>query len=156
MTFSENKITHSNLIFPLLQLPEVEPAPSLIQNPTQQSFGRPQPSNHLSSRRSLGLRLHTEPTFIHEPAAISEPRHSTVAADTHHPSVLADRSVRLPATDQESVFRTSMVQPRSAQQANLSLHRSACFSADVLCQEDGVQPCSSGDALPQEHNNTLQ
>lgn len=70
-------------------------------NITQQPSGRPRPSHRLSSRRSLGLRLHTEPTFIHEAAAAAiaipeqppPPQQSSVT--NTHPSVLADRSVHL-------------------------------------------------------------
>lgn len=78
----------------------VKPASALDPGPTPQIFGRPRPSNLLSSRRSLGLRLNTEST-VSEPPQQQDP---TGAADTtrlssevsHHPSVLADGSVHLP------------------------------------------------------------
>ncbi|XP_073349429.1 mitotic checkpoint serine/threonine-protein kinase BUB1 [Pagrus major] len=162
------------------RLPFVEGATSLNPNPTQQSFGRPRPSNRLSSRRSLGLRLHTEPTFTHEAAATLErpqqqDENNTRVADTHtlssegfhHPSVLTDRSVHLPNpaptfTDQAFVVQTSMVQPRSVQpisfeQMNLSLHRPAYTSAvntDGFCRNNQVQLSSSENWCPPEHNNT--
>ncbi|XP_042358797.1 mitotic checkpoint serine/threonine-protein kinase BUB1 isoform X2 [Plectropomus leopardus] len=165
------------------RLPVMETATTLNPNPTQQSFGHPQPSNRLSSRRSLGLRLLTEPTFIQEAIAISEPpqqQHNSRAADTHaqssevslHPSVLADRSIRLPqsvptsaSADGEPVAQTSLVQPRSVEQpgsfeqVNLSLHSPACVSAvdnDVLCQDDGAQPGSSENCRPEERNTAQQ
>ncbi|XP_044025669.1 LOW QUALITY PROTEIN: mitotic checkpoint serine/threonine-protein kinase BUB1 [Siniperca chuatsi] len=155
------------------RLSVVETATSLNPNPTQQSFGRPRPSNRPSSRRSLGLRLHTEPTFIQDAAAaVPEPpqqQNNTRAADTNtlsseaslHPSVLADRSAHLPksattsmSTDRASVVQTSMVQPVSFEQMNLSLHRPASISAantDVLCQDDRVENCR-----PLEHTMTHQ
>ncbi|XP_037607527.1 mitotic checkpoint serine/threonine-protein kinase BUB1 isoform X1 [Sebastes umbrosus] len=145
------------------RLSAVETATSLFPNPTQHSFGRPRPSNRLSSRRSLGLRLHTEPAFIQETAAVPEPPqqhlNAGAAADTsplsskvsHHAPVLADRSVHLPQsapTSSASAVRTSMVQQLVGfEQMKLSLHRPAGISADVLRQDDGVQPSSA------ENNN---
>ncbi|XP_071324022.1 mitotic checkpoint serine/threonine-protein kinase BUB1 isoform X2 [Trachinotus anak] len=157
------------------RLPVVETAPSLNPNPTQQPLGRPRPSNRLSSRRSLGLRLHTEPTFIQEAAAVPEPPQQQnhirpVDTDTlsseasHHHPVLADRSVHLPE-DQVSVVQTSMVQPQSVQQPaifkqmNLSLHRPASVSAvntDVFCLEAAAQPSRWESCQPQEHSATPQ
>lgn len=158
-----------------LQLSVGEPATSLNSDPVQQSLGRPQPPNRLSSRRSLGLRLLTEPTFIQEAAAVvpapTQQHNLTGAADTqvsHHASVLADRSVRLPnsalaslSLEQTPVAPNPMLQPLSVQQpvsfepVNWSLHRPACFSAlntDVLCHEAPLKPSSSEDSWPQEHN----
>ncbi|KAE8286450.1 Mitotic checkpoint serine/threonine-protein kinase BUB1 [Larimichthys crocea] len=106
---------------------DTEAASALSTNPTQHSFGRPRPSNHLSSRRSLGLRLHAEPTFVHETA---EPTESL------QPSVLPDRSVHSPPP----------LQPESFEQMNASLHRPAftsAMSADVLHQDGRVQPVRS-------------
>nr|XP_033503878.1 mitotic checkpoint serine/threonine-protein kinase BUB1 isoform X1 [Epinephelus lanceolatus] len=161
-------------------LPAVEPATTLNPNPTQQSFGRPQPSNRLSSRRSLGLRLHTEPTFIQEAITVPQPpqlqqQHNTTAADTNtpspevslHPSILADRSIHLPqsaltsaSTDRAPIVQASMVQqPASFEQMNLSLHKPACISAvntDALCQDNGAQPGGSESCRPEEHNTTHQ
>ncbi|XP_051264964.1 mitotic checkpoint serine/threonine-protein kinase BUB1 isoform X2 [Dicentrarchus labrax] len=149
------------------RLPVAETATSLNPNPTQQSFGRPRPSNRPSNRRSLGLRLHTEPTFIHEAAAAPEPlqwQSETQSSEgTPSPSVLADRSVHCPAPAPTSapVAQTLTVQPRSVQQAvsfeqmNVSLHRPACVpaaDADVLCWDGRVQPSSSENCRPSEHN----
>ncbi|XP_030578299.1 mitotic checkpoint serine/threonine-protein kinase BUB1 isoform X2 [Archocentrus centrarchus] len=131
----------------------------------QPSFERPPPSNRLSSRRSLGLRLHSDPTFIREAAALHVPPHQQridgtanipCSAVSHHPSVLADRSVGLQRsaassvpTGEESVLRVSVVQPPSVQQpvsfetADLQLHRAACSSAvnaDVLSSSDSSPP----------------
>lgn len=163
-----------NPLFSLLQLSVVETATSLNPNPTQQAFGHPRPSNRLSSRRSLGLRLHTEPTFIQEAAAVPEPppqQNYTWAALSSeaslHPPVLTDRSIHLPnsaptsvSADQAPVVQTSMVpQPVSFEQMNLSLHRPACVSAvntDVFCQDDRVRPRSSENDRPPEHNATHQ
>ncbi|XP_023134992.2 mitotic checkpoint serine/threonine-protein kinase BUB1 isoform X1 [Amphiprion ocellaris] len=156
--------------------------PSLISDPPQQSFVRPRPSNRLTSRRSLGLRLHTEPTFIQEATAISEAPQQQAAAETnalssevfHQRSVLADSSIHLPNSagtsvfkDQESVIQAPMVpfqsiqQPMSFEQTNVSTHRPAetcisAVSADVLCQDARVHLCSSDSYRPQEHNTTHQ
>ncbi|XP_041814693.1 mitotic checkpoint serine/threonine-protein kinase BUB1 [Chelmon rostratus] len=161
----------------------VETSTGLNPNPTQQSFGCPRPSNHLSSRCSLGLRLHNEPTFFHEAAAFPEPpqqQNNTRTADTNapssaaslHPSVLTDRRIHLPnpaptslSTDQASVVQTSMAPPQTAQQPapfeqmNQSLHRPAGTSAvntEVSCQDDQVHPGSAEDGQPPEHHTTHQ
>ncbi|XP_070782386.1 mitotic checkpoint serine/threonine-protein kinase BUB1 [Enoplosus armatus] len=146
------------------RLPVVETASSMNPNPTQQAFGRPRPSNRLSSRRSLGLRLHTEPTFIQEASAVPEPpqqQNSGRAADalSLHPSVLADRSIHLPqsaptpvSTDRVPVVQTSMLRPVSFEQMNPSLHRPACISA----VNTDVQPSSLENCRPQEHHTTHQ
>lgn len=145
--------------------PVAETANSLSLGLTQPSFERPPPSNRLSSRRSLGLRLHSEPTFVREAAALHEPpRQQRIdgtaniqcSAVSHHPSVLADRSVGLQKsaassmpTDQESVLQVSAVQPPSVQQpvsfetTDLQLHGAACSSAlnaDVLSSSDSCPP----------------
>lgn len=108
-------------------------------NITQQPCGRPRPSHRLSSRRSLGLRLHTEPTFIHEAAAaaatiaipeqLPPPQQSSIT--NTHPSVLADRSVHLPkptvppgSTEETGDTRSSAVQQEGpTQQKNPPLQR---------------------------------
>ncbi|XP_040921025.1 mitotic checkpoint serine/threonine-protein kinase BUB1 isoform X2 [Toxotes jaculatrix] len=148
----------------------VETATSLNVNPTQQPFGHPRPSNRLSSRRSLGLRLHTEPTFMQEATAITEApqqqnqsRPNPLSSEVSRPpSILADRSVHFPksvSTDPASLIQTSMVQqPVSFEQMNLSLHRPACgpaVNSDVLCQDTPVQPGSES-GRPQEHSTTHQ
>ncbi|KAG7220516.1 hypothetical protein INR49_018043 [Caranx melampygus] len=159
--------------------PVPEPAPTLNSNPLQLSAARPRPSNRLSSRRSLGLRLHTEPTFIQE-AAITAPvvvldlplqqnhirpvETSAVSSEgSHHPTVLADRSVHLPKESAASVptDRTSMVQqpqmvqqPLSLQQMNLSLHRPA--AASVVNTDAAAHPGSWENRQPPEHNTTTQ
>ncbi|XP_018530145.1 mitotic checkpoint serine/threonine-protein kinase BUB1 isoform X1 [Lates calcarifer] len=153
------------------RLPAVETAASLNPDPTQQPFGRPRPSNRLSSRRSLGLRLHTEPAFIQEATAVPEPpppplqnhtrpddRNTLSSEVSHHPSVLAGHLPISAATpvSADPASLVQAVQPRSVQQPvsfepmNLSsLHRPACASAvntDVFCQ----------DGRPQEHSTTHQ
>ncbi|XP_056260617.1 mitotic checkpoint serine/threonine-protein kinase BUB1 isoform X1 [Seriola aureovittata] len=164
------------------RLPVVETAPSVNPDPPQLPLARPRPSNRLSSRRSLGLRLHTEPTFIPD-AAVPEPplqqnhirpvdTYALSSEVSHHASVLADRSVHLPAsaaasvsTDQASVVQTSMVEPQSVQrpvsfqQMNLSLHRAdgvCAVNNDVLCQNAAVQPRSWESCRPAEQNTTHQ
>lgn len=152
-----------------LQLPTVETATSLNPNTTQQSFGHPRPSNHLSSRRSLGLRLHSEPTFIHEATAVPEPpqQHNIRDAATNgpvHPCVLADRSVHLPepapssgSTEQASVAQASPVQqPGSLEQMNPSFHRWSQMQTHVFYQEDQFQPGSSESSRPTALHNTTQ
>lgn len=158
-------------LFSLLQLPAVETAASLNPDPTQQPFGRPRPSNRLSSRRSLGLRLHTEPAFIQEATAVPEPpppplqnhtrpddRNTLSSEVSHHPSVLAGHLPISAATpvSADPASLVQAVQPRSVQQPvsfepmnRSSLHRPACASAvntDVFCQ----------DGRPQEHSTTHQ
>ncbi|XP_045916864.1 mitotic checkpoint serine/threonine-protein kinase BUB1 isoform X2 [Micropterus dolomieu] len=158
------------------RLSVVETAPSFNPDPAQRFFGRPRPSNRLSSRRSLGLRLHTEPTFIQEAPAIPEPpQQQTGAFDTHtlssgaslHPSVLPDGSSHLlksatTSADQVSAAQTSMLQPRSVlqpvcfEQMNLSLHRPACtaaVNADALCQDERVRASGPENCRPQEHQD---
>ncbi|XP_070705313.1 mitotic checkpoint serine/threonine-protein kinase BUB1 isoform X2 [Pempheris klunzingeri] len=150
----------------------VETAPGLNPHPTQQSFGRPRPSNRPSSRRSLGLRLHNEPAFIHEAAVAPEPprqQDDPEAADSlplsseasWRPSALPDRSVHLPNpapapahTEQAASAQTSLgpwvpqsVQlPVAFEQMNLSLHRPACVSA----LNADVQPGGSENRRPLE------
>ncbi|CAB1440473.1 unnamed protein product [Pleuronectes platessa] len=100
--------------------------PSVVEaHPTQNPFGRPRPSNHLSSRRSL----------------------DTLSSDlSHHPSLLAERSIHC-----------SALQPVSYEQRNLSLHRHAPFSAvdaDSLSHDASVLPDRWQSGRPQEHNAT--
>ncbi|XP_039637397.1 mitotic checkpoint serine/threonine-protein kinase BUB1 isoform X3 [Perca fluviatilis] len=165
------------------QLSVAEKATSLNPDPTQQPFGRARPSNRLSNRRSLGLRLHHEPPFIHEAAAADPPpqQHSTAAADG---------SVGLPPP--ASVAPAWTVPPRSTQltvaseQTDVSLHGpdALCLppsvladrsvhlpppasaesisdtgnadsgNAGALCQDNRVQPSSSRSCRPQEHHAT--
>lgn len=153
-----------------LQPPTVETATSLNPNTTQQSFGRPRPSNHLSSRRSLGLRLHSEPTSIHEATAVPEPpqqQNSIRDAVTNgpvHPSVLADRSVHLPesapssgSTEQASVAQASPVQqPGSLEQMSPSFHRRLQSQTHLFYQEHQFQPGSSESSRPAALHNTTQ
>ncbi|XP_067429364.1 mitotic checkpoint serine/threonine-protein kinase BUB1 isoform X1 [Thunnus thynnus] len=153
------------------RLSAVETAAGLNPHPTQQPFGRPGPSNHLSSRHSLGLRLHTEPTFIQRASAVPElvqqhshtrtPDINTLSSEvSYHPSALSDRSVHSPqttsaSTDQASVIQASSAQlPVSFEQMNLSLHRPAGISAvnaDVPFQDDRLQRSSLENRQPQEH-----
>lgn len=147
------------------QLSVLEPAISLPVHPTQQPPGCPRPSNRLSSRRSLGLRLHTEHTYIHKAAAVPEPlqQQSAVraaATNLHHilPSVSSDRSIHLPkpaptsgSVGQTSVTQTSMFQqPGSLEQMQSSLRQEAPMHTDVFCQDNGVQPDSSESNRPAE------
>lgn len=50
-----------------------ETATGVNPNPTHQALGRPPSWSRPSSRRSLGLRLHTDPAFIQEAAVTSDP-----------------------------------------------------------------------------------
>ncbi|KAJ4921574.1 hypothetical protein JOQ06_029596, partial [Pogonophryne albipinna] len=92
---------------------ERERDPGLFPNISQHASVRPR----LSSRRSLSLRLHTEPTFIQEV-------YSSYSEDSQHAPVLADRSVSLPQST------------NSEQKMNVSLHGPACTSSEVFMQED--------------------
>lgn len=145
-----------------MQLSVAETTTSLNPTTTQQSFGRPRPSNHLSSRHSLGLRLHTEPAFIHEATAVPEPPPQQQSNDTNapfHPSVLADRSVLLaepaPASgsaEQAPVARTAPIQqPGSLEQTNPSLRRWPQTETHVF-----FHPGSSESSRPTELHNTTQ
>ncbi|XP_069371690.1 mitotic checkpoint serine/threonine-protein kinase BUB1 isoform X2 [Paralichthys olivaceus] len=158
---------------PPSQLSVVEAAACPSPHPTQNPFGHPLPSNHLSSRRSLGLTLHAEPPFVQEASAAAMPApppqwNHTQPADTntlrsnvsHHPSVLADRSIHLPksATTSAPADQASLaLQPVSFEQINLSLHRPAPFSAvdaNVLSHGASVQPDRWESGRPQGHNAT--
>ncbi|XP_062266940.1 mitotic checkpoint serine/threonine-protein kinase BUB1 isoform X2 [Platichthys flesus] len=138
----------------------VEAAACPNPHPTQNPFGLPRPSNHLSSRRSLGLSLHAESMFNQEaPAAAAMPapplwlNHAhpadtdTLSSDpSHHPSLFAERSIHC-----------SALQPVSYEQRNLSLHRHAPFSAvdaDILSHDASVLPDLWQSGRPQEHNAT--
>ncbi|XP_067338875.1 mitotic checkpoint serine/threonine-protein kinase BUB1 isoform X2 [Channa argus] len=155
------------------RLPVVEPAAGLNPNPTQQTFGHPRPSNRLSSRRSLGLRLCMEPTFIQESAAVSDPpqhQKSTRPTDAHplsshvsqHPSGLADRSIHLPKSTLTLLCTDQFteVQPGSFNQINQSLHRPACIPGgkmDIPEHQDAQhQPNTLEKCRTQEHNTTDQ
>ncbi|XP_035850966.1 mitotic checkpoint serine/threonine-protein kinase BUB1 isoform X4 [Sander lucioperca] len=157
------------------RLSAAETATSLNPNPTQQPFGRPRPSNRLSSRRSLGLRLHTEPTFIHEAAAAADPprqQHSTAAADgsVHLPPppsvapawTVPPRSAQLPVFEQTdpSLHGPDTVCRPPSVLADRSVHlpppasadpTSVPGNADALRRDDRVQPSSSHNCRPQEH-----
>lgn len=83
----------------------VETSATMNINPTQHSSGPPRSSSRRSSRRSLGLRLLTAPTFIHEalgvvPDQYQEERKVTSSEPDErlcHPA-LTDRSVRSPTS----------------------------------------------------------
>ncbi|XP_072218984.1 mitotic checkpoint serine/threonine-protein kinase BUB1-like [Leuresthes tenuis] len=118
------------------------PGARTSSDPLQTSCGRPRPSNHLSSRRSLGLRLHTEPAFVQEAAAVSgapQPHGNSIAvssAVSQHPSVLPDRGAGSPTsggasgpTDPPSLVQDSVVQPGGFERAAAALLSPACFSA---------------------------
>ncbi|XP_034534460.1 mitotic checkpoint serine/threonine-protein kinase BUB1 isoform X2 [Notolabrus celidotus] len=127
---------------PSQRLPAGEAASHL--NPLQHPFGRPGPSLGLTSRRSLGLRLHIESTAtVLEPPLPPPPQ----AAEIFHPSVLPDRSIHLPSlpTDHESAAQTS-----SFEHMNRSLHRAAVNA------EDGLQQSGVEEAPAREHNTTQQ
>ncbi|XP_069028662.1 uncharacterized protein [Embiotoca jacksoni] len=77
------------------QLCAAEPATSGNPDPSQHASGCPRPSDRLSSRNSLGLRLHTEPAFIHEAAEPPPPpppqqTDALRSEISHHASVPAD------------------------------------------------------------------
>ncbi|KAM4521808.1 mitotic checkpoint serine/threonine-protein kinase BUB1 [Odontesthes bonariensis] len=129
---------------------QLPPGAQRSSDALQTSCGRPRPSNHLSSRRSLGLRLHTEPAFVQEAAAFSDApqQHGDGIAEgsevSHHPSVLPDGSAGFPKSGgaSASVLQDSVVQPGGFQQTDPALIRPACFSAanaDVVFQDAGVQ-----------------
>ncbi|XP_032399512.1 mitotic checkpoint serine/threonine-protein kinase BUB1 [Etheostoma spectabile] len=175
----ENPGSFGALSAPSSGLSAADTATSLNPNPTQQPFGRPRPSNRLSNRRSLGLRLHSEPPFIHE-AAADPPRqqHSTVAAD-RSVHLLPPAPVAPASVASASVAPAWTVQPRSAQlpvgfeQTDPLLHRSVLAdrsihlpppaSADptsvagnpgALRQDGWVHPGSSQTCHPQEGHPT--
>ncbi|XP_034999625.2 mitotic checkpoint serine/threonine-protein kinase BUB1 isoform X2 [Hippoglossus stenolepis] len=160
---------------PSQKLSVVEAAAYPNPHPTQNPFGRPRPSNHLSSRRSLGLSLHAESTFTQEAAAAAaampapplwlnhaQPADTnTLSSDvSHHPSVLADRSIHLPSSAAAAAPAHQAplaLQPVSYEQVNLSLHRPAPFSAvdaDILSRDASVLPDRWQSGRPQEHNAT--
>lgn len=92
-----------------VQTAVVESSAAVNMNSTQHSSGRPHLSSRRSSRRSLGLRLHTEPTFIHEALAVmpgqyQEERDVTASYPDETPCspVLPDRGVQLPAAAEPS------------------------------------------------------
>lgn len=143
----------------LLFLPQLsETATSLNTNPTQHSSGRQRPSNSLSSRRSLGLRLHTEPAVVHNAAAVVDdpPPEQRNITDDHqdqqhhdpqercHPSILTDRSVPLPnhVMMLGVAVEESVVQTAAAEQMITSLHKSA-ENKNVFCWDERVQTGSS-------------
>ncbi|XP_041662017.1 mitotic checkpoint serine/threonine-protein kinase BUB1 isoform X2 [Cheilinus undulatus] len=145
--------------------PAAEAASNLNPNPTQNPFGHPRPSLSLSSRRSLGLRLPVEPTFINqfpEPPQQNETEtaggNASSPASSLHPSVLSDRSQHVPEsaaaslpTDQVSVF-----QPTSEEMLSQAVHGPASISfvnADDSCRDEGEQR-SSESRRPQEYNIT--
>ncbi|KAM7395839.1 hypothetical protein PAMA_007224 [Pampus argenteus] len=146
------------------RLSVIETATGLTPNPTQKAFGLPRPSNCLSSRRSLGLRLFSEPIFIEEASAVPElvqqqsdtriPDTSALSSEASgHVYVHDDGSVHFPKTT-SPVVQASSVHPQSVQlsgsfeQMNLSHHRPA--NTDVLCQDDQLQHSIL------EHNSTHQ
>ncbi|KAK2855846.1 hypothetical protein Q5P01_004581 [Channa striata] len=135
----------------------VEPAASLNFNPTQQTFGRPGPSDHLNSRCSLSLRLHTQETSTASDLP-QQPKHAR-PVDTHplsvqHPSVWPDSAIHLPKSALASVFPLQT----TVGQTNQSLHRPACIPGGNLDlpehQDDQHQPSSWGYCQTQEHNTT--
>uniref|UniRef100_A0A8D3CV91 BUB1 N-terminal domain-containing protein n=1 Tax=Scophthalmus maximus TaxID=52904 RepID=A0A8D3CV91_SCOMX len=130
------------------RLSAVEAASHLSPNPTQHSFGRPLPSNLLSRRRSLGLALHNEPTFLQEATAPS-------SEVSQHPSVLADGSVHLPTLAPAHRARLAL-QPVSTGQSNPSLHRAPCAAADDQGRDAPVQPGGWERCRPLEHDATHQ
>ncbi|XP_028461798.1 mitotic checkpoint serine/threonine-protein kinase BUB1 isoform X2 [Perca flavescens] len=150
------------------QLSVAEKVSSLNPNPTQQPFGRPRPPNRLSNRRSLGLRLHHEPPFIHEAPAADPPRQGITAA--------SDGSVCLPPPASVApawpVPAQSTQPPVAFEQTDVSLRGpdalclphlpppvfmesiSAYGNAGSLRRDDRVQPSSSQSCRLQEHHAT--
>ncbi|XP_028252612.1 mitotic checkpoint serine/threonine-protein kinase BUB1 isoform X2 [Parambassis ranga] len=121
--------------------------------PSQQAAGHPRPSTHPSSRRSLGLRLHTEPSFIQGAAVIPDfphPLTNTLSSEVSHHS-----SVAAAAPTDGVVQHQSTLQPASSVQANVSLHRNSSSSVlNALCQDALVQLRGSDDCRPAEHSAT--
>lgn len=144
------KCDSSRLI--LLFSPQLsETATSRNTNPTQHSSGRQRPSNSLSSRRSLGLRLHTEPGVVPDPPQeqrnITDDHQDQKPHDPHercHPSVLTDRSVPLPNHVMTSgvAVEESVVQTAAAEETNTSLHKSV-ETDNIFCRDERVQTGSS-------------
>uniref|UniRef100_A0A665VRW5 BUB1 mitotic checkpoint serine/threonine kinase n=2 Tax=Echeneis naucrates TaxID=173247 RepID=A0A665VRW5_ECHNA len=128
------------------RMPAVDAAPPPNPNPTQQALGHPRPSNRPSSRRSLGLRLHSDPTFIQEAATITDPPQHPVDTNALHSEVSYHSSVlHLPKSAATSV---------STDQAPVvqSLHRPSSVSA--VTSEAAVQPSSWQSGQQQEQNTT--
>ncbi|KAM9840320.1 mitotic checkpoint serine/threonine-protein kinase BUB1 [Aulostomus maculatus] len=156
----------SHLLSQQPKLPLVETTTTVNPNPPQQSVGRPHPSNRLSSRRSLGLSLHTQPTFTCESAAVPEPPQSQSCAgvpDTNIvsselsqcASVRADHSSpepRATSADQVRVVQTSVVQQSGGdEQTNLALPR----PADGLCLDGQQQTATSHPGITTEPDEKL-
>ncbi|KAM6915489.1 mitotic checkpoint serine/threonine-protein kinase BUB1 [Xenentodon cancila] len=124
--------------------------PSADLNLPQQVFTRPPPSNRLSSRRSLGLRLHTEPPLIHDIAAATEQQSLEVS---RHPSVAPDGSAHLSHTNvtPASTAGESVAWPSSDQQlASPALHRPACQDASRVHEHGAAHRDGSWLPEPEE------
>ncbi|XP_074542005.1 mitotic checkpoint serine/threonine-protein kinase BUB1 isoform X2 [Halichoeres trimaculatus] len=164
--FRLQKVEAERFIQPSLQWsPAADTASNLNLNPPQQLFDCPQPFIGPSNRKSLGLRVHIEPTVTQDASAVRAGTITVSSAVSFDPSVLPDRSIHLPESttasppsDQGSVAQTSMVQAQFVQQPasfelmNQSLHR-LIVRGDDLCQTD---QCQQEDARPQEHSITHQ
>lgn len=125
---------------PAGQTAVVETSAAMNINPTQHSSGPPQLSSRRSSRRSLGLRLHTEPTFIHEALAAApdqnQEERKVTSSDPDErlcPPALTDRRVRSPAS--AATERSPVLQAAAAEQIAPSL-REVSSAEKVLHQED--------------------
>lgn len=107
---------------------------------TINSSGPPQLSSRRSSRRSLGLRLLTEPSFIHKaltvvPDQYQEEREVTSSDPDErlcHPA-LTDTSIRLPTS--AATEPSPVLQAAAAEQVAPSL-REVSSTEKVLLQED--------------------
>lgn len=122
----------------------VETSAAMNINPTQHSSRPPQSSSRRSSRRSLGLRLLTEPTFIHKALAV-EPDHyqeerKVTSSDPDegpcHPALI-DRSIPFPTSAPTSAATepSPVLQAAAAEQIAPS-PREVSSTEKVLPQED--------------------
>ncbi|KAM4712499.1 LOW QUALITY PROTEIN: mitotic checkpoint serine/threonine-protein kinase BUB1 [Anableps anableps] len=94
---------NQNHVFP----PQPSAAPSRSSSDPFQSFSRSRPSNHPSSRRSLGLRLHSDWSLIQEAGA-----GSTLTSEVSHPPpVLSDWSAGATTSDPDPPGSSALMNP---------------------------------------------
>ncbi|MEQ2265819.1 hypothetical protein XENORESO_013072, partial [Xenotaenia resolanae] len=106
---------------PSLTLSQESSAAPTSSNPFQSSSSRPRSSNHLSSRLSLGLRLHSELNLIQE--AAPSPSTAPISEVSHPSPILFNR--RSGATAAGTEPGSSAQQASSIKQTNLFLTRPA-------------------------------
>ncbi|MEQ2238051.1 hypothetical protein ILYODFUR_029372 [Ilyodon furcidens] len=118
---------------PSLTLSQEPSAAPTSSNPFQSSSSRPRSSNHLSSRLSLGLRLHSELNLIQE--AAPSPSTAPISEVSHPSPILFNR--RSGATAAGTEPGSSAQQASSIKQTNLFLTRPA--AAQVHLGSDAQQ-----------------